>query len=57
MVLCEAYSWTDGTFKELTPSNTNFRKYAKEIFDSKPDEQPWFGIEQEYILLQQNNSF
>jgi glutamine synthetase len=38
MVLCETYSWTDGTFKELTPSNTNFRKYAKEIFDSKPDE-------------------
>lgn len=57
MVLCEAYSWTDGTFKELTPANTNFRKYAKEIFDSKLDEEPWFGIEQEYILLQQNNSF
>lgn len=31
MVLCEGYSWTDGTFKELTPNNTNFRKFAKEI--------------------------
>ena len=52
MVLCEAYSWTDGTFKDLKPANTNFRKYAKEIFDAKKDEEPWFGIEQEYILLQ-----
>jgi hypothetical protein len=38
MVLCEGYSWIDGTFKELTPNNTNFRKFAKEIFDAKPDE-------------------
>ena len=52
MVLCEAFSWADGTFKELKPCNTNFRNFAKNIFDLKPEEQPWFGIEQEYILLQ-----
>jgi hypothetical protein len=52
MVLCEAFSWTDGSFKELKPCNTNFRNFAKKIFDHKPEEQPWFGIEQEYILLQ-----
>ena len=57
MVLCEAFSWADGTFKELKPCNTNFRNFAKNIFDLKPEEQPWFGIEQEYILLQQNNNF
>jgi len=28
----------DGSFKDLTPANTNFRKYAKEIFDAKPEE-------------------
>ena len=50
MVLCEAFSWADGTFKELKPCNTNFRNFAKNIFDLKPEEQPWFGIEQEYIL-------
>jgi len=45
MVLCEAFSWTDGSFKELKPCNTNFRNFAKKIFDHKPEEQPWFGIE------------
>jgi hypothetical protein len=44
MVLFETYSWTV-FFKELVPANTNFRKYAKENFDAKPDEEPWFGIE------------
>jgi hypothetical protein len=51
MVLYEAFSMTDGTFKELKSCNTNFIKFAKQIFDHKPEEQSWFGIKQDYILL------
>jgi len=29
------------------PNRTNFRYFANKIFDAKPDEKPWFGIEQE----------
>lgn len=45
--LCETYM-ADGT-----PSNTNFRHFAKKIFDMDKDKKfdPWFGIEQEYALM------
>ena len=39
------------------PLSNNHRFNAEKIFDLKKDEEPWFGIEQEYILLQQSNSF
>lgn len=51
MVLCETYQWADASFKELAPTNTNFRHFAKNIFDAAPAEKPWFGIEQEYTLF------
>jgi len=41
----------------LKPANTNFRAFAKQIFDAKLDEKPWFGIEQEYTLLSKKNRF
>ena len=50
-VLCEGYKWADSTFTTKIPVNTNFRAAAKAIFDSATDEEPWFGIEQEYTLL------
>jgi len=45
--LCDTY-YPDGT-----PTNTNFRYFAKKIFDKEAEakEDPWFGIEQEYILM------
>ena len=52
MVLCETYTWADTTYQTLVPANTNFRAGAVAIFDEKKEEQPWFGIEQEYTLLE-----
>lgn len=57
MVLCETYIWSDTTYTSLVPTNTNFRHFAKKIFDANKYEEPWFGIEQEYTILQSENSF
>jgi len=45
IALCEAYH-TDGT-----PANTNFRYWAKKIFDHGKEHEPNFGIEQEYFMF------
>jgi len=37
---------------EAIPTNT--REGAKAIFDQKPEEKPWFGIEQEYTLFEKD---
>ena len=34
LVLCDTWVWSDGEFTSLKPANTNFRAYAKKIFDS-----------------------
>jgi glutamine synthetase len=47
LVLCEA-CLPDG---KLTPIPTNTRNAAKAIFDQKKEEEPWYGIEQEYTLF------
>jgi glutamine synthetase len=47
IVLCEA-CLPDG---KLTPIPTNTRFAANEMFNQKPEEKPWFGIEQEYTLF------
>lgn len=45
LVLCSTYN-PDGT-----PTKTNHREWAKKIFDSSLDEEPWFGLEQEYFFI------
>lgn len=45
MVLCDTY------LPSGEPHITNHRAGAVEIFDKKPDEEPWFGLEQEYFLV------
>jgi len=45
LVLCECYT-SDGT-----PAKNNYRHYAKKIMDLVKDEDPWFGLEQEYTLF------
>jgi glutamine synthetase len=45
MVLCDTY------LPNGEPHITNHRAGAVEIFDKKPDEEPWFGLEQEYFLV------
>ena len=57
MVMTETYKWTDGTCQELEPANTNFRIHAKKIMDAAADEEPWFGIEQEYTLVGTKTKF
>jgi len=49
LVLCETYE-IDGS-----PLKNNFRVKAKEIFDSNLDEEPWYGIEQEFFIIDNNN--
>ena len=57
IVLVENFIWEDNTYTKMVPANSNFRCFAKEIFDANLGEEPWFGIEQEYTLLQENNRF
>jgi glutamine synthetase len=56
-VLCDTYIWSDENFTEKIPANTNFRYYAAKIFEKCEKEEPWFGIEQEYTLLESMNKF
>jgi hypothetical protein len=37
--------WADDNFTSLKPANTNFRHYAKKVFEAGDYEEPWFGIE------------
>lgn len=45
LVLCSTYK-TDGT-----PALNNNRDQAVKIFDCKLDLEPWFGLEQEYFMI------
>jgi len=45
LVLCETQT-PDGV-----PLPNNNRSRAKEIFDTSPEQEPWFGIEQEYFII------
>ena len=44
-VLCETYL-PDGT-----PHESNTRQKANEIFTKFPNEEPWYGIEQEFFVM------
>ncbi|KAL1934628.1 hypothetical protein VTP01DRAFT_6810 [Rhizomucor pusillus] len=44
-VICETFN-PDGT-----PHKTNYRAACKKIMDAHADSHPWFGIEQEYMLI------
>jgi glutamine synthetase len=57
LVLCESYAWEDTTYQKLVPANSNFRAFAKPIFDAAAGERPWYGIEQEYTILENKNRF
>jgi len=51
LVLCEALK------NDMTPAKANFRYYASKIFEASADEKPWFGFEQEYILLNYEGTY
>ncbi len=52
LALCET-CLPDG---ELTPIPTNSRRAAEKIFQEAAAAKPWFGLEQEYTLYENNNS-
>ncbi len=45
MVLCDTYKPTGEHI------SNNHRIWAKELFDKKLEEEPWFGLEQEYFMI------
>lgn len=55
IVLCDTYVDLDCTI----PHNTNTRYLANEIFskDNKYNEEPWFGLEQEFFLINKATGF
>lgn len=57
IVMCESYVWADNKYQEKKPEKTNFRHHAAKIFEAVQSEEPWFGIEQEYSLLEIHNNF
>ena len=49
LVLCECYDPSKNSNDELNKTNT--RKGAEEIFNKNKKLEPWFGMEQEYFIL------
>lgn len=45
MVMCET------ELPSGEPALNNNRRWAKEIFDKALEEEPWFGLEQEYFMM------
>lgn len=55
LVMCDTYEppsiLPDGTISALKPLPTNTRAACNEVMEKCKGEEPWFGIEQEYTLL------
>lgn len=50
LVLCDTYK------ENGEPCSTNTRYLAKQIFDKKLDQTPWYGLEQEFFIIDCKNS-
>ena len=49
LVLCETYHLTG------EPTSSNTREKAVKLFETHADAEPWFGLEQEYFIIDKNN--
>ena len=50
LVLCDTYTETG------KPCSTNTRYPAKQIFDKDPSQKPWYGLEQEFFIIDCKNA-
>jgi len=57
--MCDTWIWADEKFTHKKPANTNFRYFTEKIFEAAEvvAQEPWYGIEQEYSLLEVQNKF
>jgi len=55
LVLCEGFA-VDRFKDTIVPNNTNYRYFAKKIFEEAKDFEPQFGVEQEYTLFEVGNA-
>lgn len=52
LVLCETF-----IHDKKTPARFNFRYLATQIMDEAKDQDPWFGIEQEFFMTCKNGGY
>ena len=50
IILCD-------TYYQGNPHSTNTRNWAQKIFEEDLDAQPWFGLEQEYFIMDKKTGF
>ena len=48
LVFCDTYQHNG------VPLDNNYRPWARDIFDAHSEEEPWYGIEQEYFLMRRH---
>lgn len=54
LVLCDTFYEKDGKY---VPTQSNRRFLASEIFSKNTEAEPWFGIEQEYFMMANKNTY
>lgn len=50
LVICDTYT------PNGEPLSNNYRHWANKIFDEKIQEEPWFGLEQEYFIMDHDSN-